>query len=468
MKEEKHSDQIFRNKLENYSVDPPEHIWTGVQEQLLRNKKSRRIIYTRWISAAAAILLAFLGGWYFNHNADTTQTITSEKSNIQPTENNRNKETEPELKNVEPVKNKQEFIASAVKKEKTETDINKQTVASLKPEAKVNVTSSENRSRETLNFKELEGREPDFIFNEKRKIKLPQNHQFSTSMNDLTETDRVLIASNTADYKNLKNENKHWKLGMMVSPGYSSQVANHSDGYSTNMIYSTNSGSANVTGGISVQVKTSKRISVESGVYYDKNGQKEEQLFQFFGMAKQNEPIEMSPGDAAFSGNTAVKDSRVALNSNAGVIALDNYAYGLEVSGNMESLVSEAANAYVTSGEVSQVFDFIQIPLYLRYKVVDSRFDVEMIGGFNAGMLVGNNAYINNDFGSQNIGKTKDISPFSVSGTLGVGLNYKLSNHFSIGAEPRFNYFLSSINKNPDVSYKPYRIGFYTGIYYEF
>lgn len=91
-----------------------------------------------------------------------------------------------------------------------------------------------------------------------------------------------------------------------------------------------------------------------------------------------------------------------------------------------------------------------------------------MITGLNAGIVVGNDAYIDNQYGKQNIGETQDISPVNLSGTVGVGLNYALGKHFAVAIEPRFNYYLNSINTNSSVEFRPYRLGFYTGVSYEF
>ena len=90
------------------------------------------------------------------------------------------------------------------------------------------------------------------------------------------------------------------------------------------------------------------------------------------------------------------------------------------------------------------------------------------MGGINAGLVVGNNAYIDNSYGLQNIGETEDISTLNLAGTIGVGLNYTLGKHISMAVEPRLNYYFNSINDNPEVVFIPYRIGVFTGLYYEF
>jgi len=110
----------------------------------------------------------------------------------------------------------------------------------------------------------------------------------------------------------------------------------------------------------------------------------------------------------------------------------------------------------------------VEVPLYLRFLIVDSKIDVEMMGGLNAGLVVGNHVFIDNEFGTQDIGKTRDISNVNLSGTFGIGFTYALGRHFSLAVEPRMNYYMNSINRNPDVEFRPYRVGVYTGFYYAF
>jgi hypothetical protein len=122
----------------------------------------------------------------------------------------------------------------------------------------------------------------------------------------------------------------------------------------------------------------------------------------------------------------------------------------------------------VPNGEFSQVFEFMEIPVLVRYRLIDGRFGIELITGLSTSVLVGNNAYIDNKYGTQNIGKTLDISTFNLAGNAGLAANYALGDHFSVAIEPRFSYYLNSINQNSQVEFRPYRIGIFTGLTYNF
>lgn len=468
MVEEKHSDKIFRDKLENFSIEPPAHVWTGIQDQLAKKRRSRRIVILRWISAAAAILLAFLGGWYFNHNSGNTAKIITEESIVQQNKNSLNEEIIPESKVVSPVTTDQKFNVSSSDLKQSKTITRTQTIVPVKPDEKILVSSSQNMKKEPQKLILIKGREPNFNAKQNKEIQFQRINQFSDFTNELTENDLEAIAGNTSRFDSKRQNESRWKLGMMVSPGYSSQVASHSQIYASEMTYSASNGYADVTGGISVQLRTGNRWSIESGVYYDQNGQKSQHSLQMIGMFDKNSGSFANANHEYYSNNINVQNGSVVMNSIAGIIAFDKTPVGTEISGGIETSALSAPQTLISSGDFSQVFDFVEIPFYLRYKLINSRFGVEMVGGLNAAMLVSNNAYIDNEYGLQNIGKTRDISPFNISGTLGFGLDYQLGKHFSLAAEPRFNYFLSSISNNPDVNFRPYRFGIYTGVYYGF
>lgn len=304
----------------------------------------------------------------------------------------------------------------------------------------------------------MQGGQPD--------LSLEKGKEETLTADQLTETEKVLVAENAKRYSAPSKEEKNWKMGLAVSPGYASHVTNHSGNYAQNMTYSNSEGSGNVSGGFSVQYQTGKKWSVESGIYYAKDGQRSSNsppTERFYSVAPA-----MAMAEKSYF-NTAVNmvGGQLAMNSTAGVIQFSGTPRGAEMATNVEDSYN-GATTLLTSGDFEQVFDFIEIPVYLRYNLIDSKIGVEVLGGFNAGIVAGNNVLMENRFGTQNVGKTADISTLNVSGTIGFGVNYSLSQRISLAVEPRLNYYLNSINKNPDVMFRPYRVGVYTGIYYQF
>lgn len=458
MKETKNTDELIRAKLENYSVAPPAHVWQQVQQQLAIQKKRTRLIWFRVAAVAAVVVLAFMAGWYFNDNTEKS-LVTGVNTEIENKTEQQNSSilTEPsviaETKEISEVKS-----VFTERNEKTEN----RKLTATKHE---NIASAELQTRDEMIYEKityrnirLEAKHPELVLAESKKD------------DELSETDLRVVAANIEMERAKKKETDNkWKMGMFLSPGYSSYSSSYADDYSKNMTYSGSEGNANVGGGFSVQYKTGKRWAVESGVYYAQNGQKSENSLNFFANKAEADYM-FSPGnsDKYFTNNVKIENGNMAMNSSAGVIQFTSAPKGAEFTGGFESSLNGSTELVVPDGEFSQVFEFVEIPLLVRYRLIDSRFGVELLTGLNTSMVVGNNAYIDNQYGLQNVGKTVDINTFNIAGTAGLGASYDLSKHFSLALEPRFSYYLNSINKNPDVDFRPYRLGVFAGMTYTF
>jgi hypothetical protein len=467
MKEDKNIDNIIREKLEGFSASPPPHIWANVQQQLAAQKLKTRKMYIGWISAAAVVVLAFLAGWYFNGNSVIQENVKAANEIVQPDKNTTNTEAQTAkiaAQNTveQPVNDLKEtinteaavLIAAAPvssKTEKTKSD-------------KINYSSA---SREIIVLSRIESADARVAQSQVPNAALATKTEIVTE-DYLSESEQLLIAENIKNINESAKSDNNWKMGMFVAPGYSSYNASHTESYSKNMTYSDSEGNSNVSSGLSVQYKASRRWIVESGIYYAQNGQESEtsmrvltqNMDSYYGLA--------SGESSYFSNAVRMENNNLEMNSTAGVIAFSGTPKGAELSADFEASKSDVSNLMVPNGQFSQVFQFMEIPLYVRYRIVDSKFGVELITGLNAGIVVGNDAYIDNQYGKQNIGETQDISPVNLSGTVGFGLNYALGKHFAVALEPRFNYYLNSINTNSSVDFRPYRLGFYTGVSYEF
>jgi hypothetical protein len=266
-----------------------------------------------------------------------------------------------------------------------------------------------------------------------------QNQQFHTelarhnpviSARNLSEQEALLVAENIKNVKAASTSDNNWKMGMYVAPGYSSYSSSYSETYAQNMNNKGSDGNANVGGGFSVQYKTSKRWIVESGIYYAQNGQQSEKSTNVFARKENADYALSDAGLSYFSNQVRVENNTMAMNSAAGIIQFSSTPKGAELTGDFEAKNTGVANLVVPNGGFSQVFEFMEIPLYVRYRVVDRKIGVELLTGFNTGIVVGNNAYIENQYGVQNVGETTDISTFNISGTLGMGVNYALRKAF--------------------------------------
>lgn len=467
-KENLNMDKTFRDKLEGFSAEPPSHVWDNIQGQLAAQRKSRRLVYVRWIAAAAVVILAFVAGWYFN---EKSESVIPSRVEI-PTSSFNETTPQPENNVKGQLLNKQnsETIKGTALADVTLSDAEKTT---QQEPANIHLSSTTQESVQPENVSEnsFVKISMNFLNRKMASLALEQpkpvlKKQKETSVDQLSETEKMLIAENAKRYAEPKDKEGSWKMGLSVSPGYASQVTSHTDNYAQNMTYSGSDGNSNVSGGFSVQYKTGKKWSIESGVYYAQNGQRSSNAPEATYYSVTNAPS-FDTEKSYF--NTAVNlvNGQMAMNSTAGVIEFSGTPRGAELVTSVEDSY-RGSNTLLTSSEFSQVFDFVEIPLYVRYDVIDSKIGVQVMGGINAGIVAGNNVFMENNYGTQNVGKTQDITTVNLSGTIGFGINYDISKHISMAVEPRLNYYLNSINKNPDVVFRPYRIGVYTGVYYQF
>lgn len=476
-------DKLFREKLESFSVQPAPHVWDNLQGQLLAQNRRKRRAYFAWISAAAVVVLAFIAGWYINDNTAGKSVQVAEKEHVINEESNAVEksveeilveneasvlqETEESNPINESIKNNIQTTSLAI----AETNFSAQTMLAVDDEK----PTETNLNAENIELDQISGKTIRF-----------QSALATSNLAKKTDavvpsfalsSDELIVSANIANTSRLIEKESSWKMGMNIAPGYSSYVTSHSNSYAQNMNYSSESGNGNIGGGLSVQYKTSKKLRIESGIYYAQSGQKSNNSFELF--ASKNDlydyafdsgnNLQLNVPANGFSNIVTVRDGNLLMNSTAGVIKMKgSKTQGIQINAAPEKINAEYETTLVSNGTLAQVFDFVEIPLYLRYSVLDSKFGIELMGGLNAGFIVGNNAYIDNSYGVQNIGTTQDISTLNFSGTVGIGASYDLGKHISVAVEPRLNYYFNSINDNPDVVFRPYRIGFYTGLYYEF
>ena len=462
-------DDIFREKLEGFTKAPSPESWENIRLQLISKRKKGRILIYRVLAVAAVLALAMIAGWvFYGHQTLQPNQPLVEKA-IPKTPPSRPETPES---NTESIKENQNVATARTDKSKNKMgnrpSVNYYTATSEKQEALKSSTLTEAESRDNCKIQK-------FSFLTPQKIPVPEkavheklrgvDQKLSINNPMLTEKDKKLIAMNASQSVG-KNRPARWSLGLNISPGYSSENYSHTESYSRSMTYSVSNGDEDINGGIIIGYKVSNRWSLESGVNYSQNSQQ-----------SGYSPLPPSGSSvAAVPGFYGPDYSNSPLTNNLGILNMNSIAGIIQISktsANTELLTQMDAR-YNTSGSIqteskfTQVFDFVEIPLLMKYKLIDRKMGVEFAGGVSANWLIGNKAYMEVNNSREDIGKTLDISAFNYSGILGAGISYELGKNLIVSMEPRFNYYLNSINKNSGIDYHPYRIGIYTGVNYRF
>jgi hypothetical protein len=90
------------------------------------------------------------------------------------------------------------------------------------------------------------------------------------------------------------------------------------------------------------------------------------------------------------------------------------------------------------------------------------------VGGMSTNFLVGNSVTAEGPSGREEIGYLSNVNTVNYSGNAGLGMIYHVGKKLNLLFEPRFRYFLNSVNDASLPSTRPYSVAFYTGLSYTF
>lgn len=472
MKKDKNLDELFRDKLLNYEQEPPAYLLGNILDRVAEDRRKKRMIWWRVAGVAAALMIAFVAGWQLNssRNREIDQTFVAEQKQNDVQGKIAQPEVQPETKPTQTqtaaATTDKYAVAVGVDSQKQTNSValisNSKTTANN--QGTIENTTAPNNLIALAPLKSL------------YKQLLPENEPQAKLQPTKKADDQQVLAEKSIDQQimehnrqmmlaeNKTKEKARWLVGAQVTPEYNVSRSSHTQLYASNMLASSSS-SADLAGGISVELKKGKRWSIQSGIYYSGIDQSAKNKTVSDGKSS----LDANSGSNYFNTpvNLSPSTNRMTMNSQAGVIELNKIPSGLVLGTSLEDK-SFATSVIVSPTSFIQNFDYIEIPLYLRYTLIDTRIDVVMLGGFSSNLLVGNRIFVEDASGKSLVGKTQDMETLNYSGTVGVGFRYGLSKRLSLNIEPRIKYYLKSLNRNSSVTYKPYTIGVFTGLSYEF
>ncbi|MDX9729312.1 MAG: outer membrane beta-barrel protein [Bacteroidales bacterium] len=212
--------------------------------------------------------------------------------------------------------------------------------------------------------------------------------------------------------------------------------------------------------GVTVGYRISDRLTIQSGI----------------GMASVGQTISDINVYAGLSDFYAVKSSYLySVETASGTILAGNTdlyltdsrdRVGTLVQGNLAD-PSKYELTQVGS-DIQQVFRYLELPVMLRYKVIDRKLGLNLSGGMAYGLLVDNMAYTGEGSDLIRVGHTEGINMHNISSQLGLGMEYSLSRKITFNLEPVFRYYMTPLSDISGSLYKPYSIGFWSGFSFKF
>ena len=458
-------DGIFRKQLRDYTQSVPDDIWGNIEQTLDINKKTKRI--TIYKIAATVAAFAIIGSGYLYLSSKSK----SFDNNSMIVENNLQQESESEAKilNQEKVN---ENIADdlenikieelAIENQKLIADANFTEIKSYSSNNLVPVESDVEKREENLEKllqKQIsiksEGVELAIIDVRKQKVQsylnsLPDIYT-SYALNDLIE--------------DKEPKNNKWILGGEFSPLYSYRyIAEAGGDYNQDYYNSAENPIMSYTGGLNLQYKAINRLTVQAGVYYTTMGQSFDYMSVYANTAYDLVAEEYKD---RFVNSYSITNSAGDVSFNSPYVIIDEKL--MRVSNLSDSKgVADVSDPIFNNldAEIQQSFQYVEVPFLMRYKLIDKNVDFNIVGGFGANFLIGNDVYLKYASNKEVIGETKGVNTINYNSTLGFGIEYPLMDRINIRLEPSIKYYLNEINSSSSVESHPYSIGIYAGINY--
>ena len=254
-KKEFNIDKVMREKLEDFSPAPPPYLWENIRGQMVSQQKNKRLGYYRWIAAAAVIVVAFLAGWYLSEQPESIQPPVAENEQIVPgihkmeTGNPLNEIVNPGTGVNKPIQTQDNLFAQNLSERENANTFKKKEIS-----GKAIITGERMERTGMRMIPKI-----SIHFNKEEITDWLAEKPATSTNEEYADLDRMLLTENTRNFKANSTNESGWKLGLQVSPAYSSQVSSHSDDYSRSMTYSDPGGNGNMGGGLSVQYKTGKQ-----------------------------------------------------------------------------------------------------------------------------------------------------------------------------------------------------------------
>lgn len=472
----RHIDQLFKDYLSGYKAPAPKGAWVRLQAEMQPKKTRLPLMYLRLAAAAILLLIAFSAGYFWSEfkNTDSSTLVSDMPIVIQ-------QEASPE--NVIQINSLQGTTTESLEngipgtsnKQITKTDAGKIESAPLAQKA---LTPDVESQKQPVVQNEM-------ALSEKKEVlaetAFPDENAVVVTTVEEAKTDELanqidqdkntiepekmspemlhqLLVGNDEAYtdeftpKSSKQPSQQWSVGAQFSPVYSYRNLS-GDGFSTpdeqvdpDYFNNTENGLMAYAGGISLNYGFNDRLSLASGLYLSRIGQENDDVVAFD-----------SP-DSPYLYNLA---------SSGGTVTINPQKFEKVMVREIDNTKDSVPGDYIVNGTFIQNLDYLEVPLVLKYKMLQSKFSVNLSGGLSPGILVNNRSYFSVDGEKVQTGYTENIKPVIYNSVMGLGIEYSISTKLSINLDPLFKYSLSPINSNSGIKYHPYSISWFTGITYK-
>lgn len=424
-------DIVFRNGFRNLEVLPPQDAWDKISPAI--GKTQQKAFVLRRIAATTALIIAVSALMYVWNDQDSSLSLNNPTLEQEL--------TSPDGSDIENQRNlylsegRAPLIAGIIHAENRVLESN----AHLP--GRILYSSAET----SLGFAGNEQPAPSSM----SRVSIPASNFFVEDVG----------VSLPPEKKTVKMTDR-WSLAALASPTYFSRLNFGKDDFSRQMI-SSEQPMMSYSGGLALTYQINRRVSVQSGLFYSSIGQQIKGISSFGGFLK----YDNTKGSRNFEVMTS---SGVVYTSNADVFLLDEASSRIMTRFTGEVFDPQKASLEYLNNSMTQNYSYLELPVFLRYKIIDKTLDVNVIGGLSYNFLVNNSVYTMNQGNRYMIGKTEGLNMMTFSSSLGMGMEYSFTKNISLNLEPTFRYYLNPFRNVEESLIHPYSFGIFSGISFRF
>lgn len=236
-----------------------------------------------------------------------------------------------------------------------------------------------------------------------------------------------------------------WQITSNVAPIYFSSASN---GSPIDQQFADNSKSydKNLSFGVGVNYALNKKWTVRGGINKLTLGYNTNDIVYYAGLPDGDSRALMASSNIQESSSAVV------------IIVQDNTA---------TNLVSFDDVPGKKAGRLNQTMGYVEVPVELSYKLLDNKFGIELIGGMSTLFLNENSLSVVSPGMTTSVGKATNLNDVSFTSNIGIGFKYKFWKSFEANVEPKLKYQINTFSENAG-GFKPYFIGLYSGISFNF
>lgn len=446
----RHIDDLFRRGLAGHETPPPHDIWEGINSHLSRNQRS---LYARRILRVAAVILLLLGFGGGLLQIFRQDSITKNYLSPDPMV----KSPEPESVPVPALPPLTEIAQESHDDATRSASTGRLLISALPEQGPISQDAAPGTEKDPVPGR-IKAPEP-------KPLQLPDH---KAVLHRARQRENYIAALTYDDQANITEKGK-WTAGIMFTSSYSYRsLSAGEEGNLSRIHYNLiERGLLNLSGSFSFSYSISGRLSIQSGLDLLRMGQSIDGL-QIFDNPSVVELLR-SDDKEGIPGNTQPVSNSMGVIRSSGqtVIVTDNYDRLFNDFAAVSSAPLRVPKNH-KSGSIDQDLNYFQVPVVLRYRIIDRKTGLVASGGFGLSYLAGNRVILRYQEETIEIGHTSRLRGFGMTGIMGIGIEHKFRNNILFTFEPRMIHFINPVNPDGYHMYRPYSLSVYGGVSYNF